>query len=91
MHGGVKAMKFLRNFFHSKVAIFAVSILALTLAIIVSLCVGVVMYTPVRLLELPDILRYIRFPRVMAAVFAGAGLAARIASWDGSFKEPRSI
>ncbi len=75
MHGGVKAMKFLRNFFHSKGAIFAVSTLALILVIIVSLCVGVVIYTPVQLLELPDILRYIRFPRVMAAVFAGAGLA----------------
>ena len=68
-------MKFLQKFFHSKGAIFAISILALILAIIVSLCVGVVMYTPVQLLELPDILRYIRFPRVIAAVFAGAGLA----------------
>ena len=67
-------MKFLQKFFHSKGAIFAISILALILAIIVSLCVGVVMYTPVQLLELPDILRYIRFPRVIAAVFAGAGL-----------------
>lgn len=68
-------MKFLQNFFQSKKTVFAVSILALILAIIVSLCVGVVMYTPVQILELPDILRYIRFPRVMAAVFAGAGLA----------------
>lgn len=68
-------MKFLQKFFHSKGAIFAISILALILAIIVSLCVGVVMYTPVQLLELPDILRYIRFPRVIAAMFAGAGLA----------------
>lgn len=33
------------------------------------------MYIPAQLLERPDILRYIRFPRVMAAVFAGAGLA----------------
>lgn len=68
-------MRFLRNFFQSKGAVFAVSILALILAIIVSLCVGVVMYTPVQILELPDILRYIRFPRCVAAVFAGAGLA----------------
>ena len=68
-------MKFLQKFFHSKGAIFAISILALILAIIVSLCVGVVMYTPVQLLELPDILRYIRFPRVIAAMFAGASLA----------------
>ena len=51
-----------------------VSLLALIVAILVSLCVGVVIYTPVQLLELPDILRYIRFPRVMAAVFAGAGV-----------------
>lgn len=68
-------MKFLQNFFHSKGTIFAISTLTLILAIIVSLCVGVVMYTPAQLLELPEILRYIRFPRVMAAVFAGAGLA----------------
>ena len=75
MHDGVKAMKFLRNFFRSKAAVFAVSILALILAIVISLCVGVVMYSPAELLKMPDILRYIRFPRVMAAVFAGAGLA----------------
>ena len=68
-------MKFLRSFFQSKKTVFAVSILALLLAIVLSLCVGVVMYTPAQLLEMPDILRYIRFPRVMAAVFAGAGLA----------------
>ena len=68
-------MKFLRNFFQSKKTVFAVSILVLLLAIVISLCVGVVMYTPAQLLEMPDILRYIRFPRVLAAVFAGAGLA----------------
>ena len=68
-------MKFLRTFFPSKKAVFAVSILALLSAIVISLCVGVVMYTPAQLLQLPNILRYIRFPRVMAAVFAGAGLA----------------
>ena len=68
-------MKFLRSFFQSKKTVFAVSILVLLLAIVISLCVGVVMYTPAQLLEMPDILRYIRFPRVMAAVFAGAGLA----------------
>ena len=68
-------MRFLRSFFLSKKTVFAVSILALLLAIVISLCVGVVMYTPAQLLEMPDILRYIRFPRVIAAVFAGAGLA----------------
>ena len=68
-------MRFLRSFFHSKRTIFIVSLLALILTIGVSLCVGVVTYTPAQLLKLPDILRYIRFPRVMAAVFAGAGLA----------------
>ena len=68
-------MRFLQNFFHSKAAVFAVSILSLILAIAISLCVGVVMYSPAELLELPDILRYIRFPRCVAAVFAGAGLA----------------
>ncbi|MBO7252739.1 MAG: iron chelate uptake ABC transporter family permease subunit, partial [Oscillospiraceae bacterium] len=68
-------MKFLRNFFQSKKTVFTVSILVLLLAIVISLCVGVVMYTPAQLLQLPNILRYIRFPRVMAAVFAGAGLA----------------
>lgn len=68
-------MRFLRSFFQSKKTVFAVSILVLLLAIVISLCVGVVMYTPAQLFEMPDILRYIRFPRVMAAVFAGAGLA----------------
>lgn len=68
-------MKFLRNFFQSKKTVFTVSILVLLLAIVISLCVGVVMYTPAQLLEMPDILRYIRFPRLLAAVFAGAGLA----------------
>ena len=75
MHDGVKAMKSLLSFFQSKKAVFAVSILSLILAIVISLCVGVVMYSPAELLEMPAILRFIRFPRVMAAVFAGAGLA----------------
>lgn len=51
-------MKFLPNFFRSKAAVFALSILALILVIIISLCVGVVMYSPMQLLEMPDILRY---------------------------------
>ena len=68
-------MKFLPSFFRSDRAVFLISLLALIAAILISLCVGVVMYTPVQLLQMPDILRFIRFPRVMAAVFAGAGLA----------------
>ncbi len=75
MHDGVKAMRFLQNFLRSKRAIFLVSALVLILAILISLCVGVVMYTPADIFQMPDILRYIRFPRVTAAVFAGAGLA----------------
>ena len=68
-------MKFLPSFFRSNRAVFIVSLLALIAAILISLCVGVVMYTPVQLLQMPDILKFIRLPRVMAAVFAGAGLA----------------
>ena len=68
-------MKFLPSFFRSDRTVFILSLLALIAAIIISLCVGVVMYTPAQLLQMPDILRYIRFPRVMAAIFAGAGLA----------------
>ena len=75
MHDGVKAMKSLPSFFRSKAAVFIASITALLLVLVISLCVGVVTYTPAELLEMPDILRYIRLPRVMAAVFAGAGLA----------------
>ena len=63
-------MKFLRDFFRSKTAVFAVTILSLILAIVISLCVGVVMFSPAELLEMPDILRYILFPRCVAAVFA---------------------
>ena len=68
-------MKFLPSFFRSNRAVFLISLLALIAAILISLCVGVVMYTPVQLLQMPDILKFIRLPRVMAAVFAGAGLA----------------
>ena len=68
-------MRFLPSFFRSDRAAFLISLLALIAAILISLCVGVVMYTPAQFLQMPDILRYIRFPRVMAAVFAGAGLA----------------
>jgi len=68
-------MRSLRRFLWHNRAVFAVSLLAWLLAVCVSLCVGVVMYSPAELLAMPDILRYIRLPRVMAAVFAGAGLA----------------
>ena len=68
-------MRFWHNFFRSKRSIFVGSLSLLFLSMVAALCVGVVTYTPAQLLELPDILRYIRFPRVMAAVFAGAGLA----------------
>ena len=68
-------MKFLHNLFLNNRAVFIISLLVLPIIVCVSLCVGVVMYTPMQLIEAPDILRYIRFPRVMAAMFAGAGLA----------------
>ena len=75
MHDGVKAMNFWQSFLRSNYAIFFSSVLVLILAIGVSACVGVVMYTPAEVFQMPDILRYIRLPRVMAAVFAGAGFA----------------
>jgi iron complex transport system permease protein len=68
-------MRFLHSFFRSDRTVFTVSIMVLLFAVCTSLCMGVVMYTPIQLLEMPDILQYIRFPRVMAAIFAGAGLA----------------
>ncbi len=68
-------MRSLRSFLHSDTAVFTCSLLALAVTLSVSLCVGVVMYSPADLLLRPDILRYIRFPRVLAALFAGAGLA----------------
>ena len=68
-------MRSLRSFSHNDKAVFCCSLLALAAMLGVSLCVGVVMYSPADLLLRPDILRYIRFPRVVAALFAGAGLA----------------
>lgn len=56
-------------------ALYLVSILLLAAAVILSLCLGAAKYSPVELLENWKILRYIRFPRVVAAIFAGAGLA----------------
>ena len=68
-------MKFWQNFLLNKNTVFAISILALILSFFIALCVGVVVYTPAEVLQIPDIIRFIRFPRVIAAVFAGAGLA----------------
>ena len=62
-------------------------ILALILVVIISLCAGVVMYSPKQLLEMPDILRYIRLPRTIAAVCAGAGLAGAEAAWQAARRE----
>lgn len=56
-------------------ALFGLSTVLLLSAILVSLCIGAAKYTPAQLLANMDILRYIRVPRVLAAVFAGAGLA----------------
>lgn len=56
-------------------ALLAVSTLLLLAAMLVSLCLGAAKYTPAQLIQNMDILRYIRVPRVLAAVFAGAGLA----------------
>jgi len=55
--------------------LFGLSSALLLLAILISLCLGAAKYTPAQLIENADILRYIRIPRVLAAVFAGAGLA----------------
>lgn len=56
-------------------ALFAWSILLLLAAVLASLCLGAAGYTPLELLKNADILIYIRIPRVLAAMFAGAGLA----------------
>ena len=55
--------------------LFGLSTAFLLLAGLVSLCLGAAKYTPAQLIENADILRYIRIPRILAAVFAGAGLA----------------
>lgn len=57
------------------VSIFLISGIALALAIIASLCLGAVSLSLAELLTIPPILRYVRIPRVIAAIFAGAGLA----------------
>lgn len=56
-------------------ALHIVSLLLLAVAIVVSLCVGAANYSLPELFENLNILFFIRVPRVIAAVFAGAGLA----------------
>lgn len=56
-------------------ALYIVSTLLLAAAVITALCLGAAKYSPVELLENLPILLYIRVPRVIAAVFAGAGFA----------------
>ncbi len=55
--------------------LFLISGMLLIFAILCSLCLGAVSFALSELLTLPDILRFVRIPRVAAAVFAGAGLA----------------
>ena len=65
----------LKNKYSPGWGLFFGSILLLLAATICAFCVGAVLYTPAELLQLPDILRFVRIPRVIAALFAGAGLA----------------
>lgn len=68
-------MKNLLSYLRRTKSMLFLSIILLLLAIPASLCLGAARYTPAELIENMDILRYIRVPRVLAAVFAGAGLA----------------
>ena len=73
-------MKNLHPFFHNiKNMRFSLVMIAgavlLLLAMLLALFTGAAGYTPAELIEHGAILRYIRIPRVLAAVFAGAGLA----------------
>lgn len=68
-------MKNLLSYLRRIKSILFLSIILLLLALPASLCLGAAKYTPAELIENMDILRYIRVPRVLAAVFAGAGLA----------------
>ena len=73
-------MKNSLNFFRrikkiSAPALTAWSAALLLTAALVSLCFGASRYTPGELLQNMDILRYVRLPRVLAAMFAGAGFA----------------
>ena len=73
-------MKHSQNFFYRiktvpAASLYIASILMLAAAVVAALCLGAAKYSPLELLENGDILLYIRVPRVIAAVFAGAGLA----------------
>lgn len=73
-------MKYWRSFWRTiksvpTVVLFLGSAAALAAAAVASFCLGAVPISLSELLTLPDILLYIRIPRVAAAVFAGAGLA----------------
>ena len=56
-------------------ALFGLSFCLLLLAALASLCLGAVKLSPDALIRNMDILRFIRIPRTLAAIFAGAGLA----------------
>lgn len=56
-------------------ALFCLSFCLLLLAILASLCLGAAKFSPAELIRNRDILHYIRIPRTLAAIFAGAGLA----------------
>jgi len=73
-------MKYSQSFFCRIKAVpaavlYLVSIVLLAAAVVLSLCLGAAKYSLAELLANWDILRYIRIPRVIAAIFAGAGLA----------------
>ena len=56
-------------------ALYLVSGLLLAAAAVMSLCLGAAKYSLAELLQNRSVLLYIRVPRVIAAIFAGAGLA----------------
>lgn len=73
-------MKHSQSFFYRiktvpTAALYVVSIFLLAAAAVIALCLGAAGYSPAELLKNPGILLYIRVPRVIAAIFAGAGLA----------------
>ncbi|MBQ4563623.1 MAG: iron ABC transporter permease [Lachnospiraceae bacterium] len=59
----------------STTSVFVTGGILLVLMIVLSLCLGAVNLSLSELLTFPPILRYVRIPRVIAAIFAGAGLA----------------
>ena len=73
-------MKHSQNFFCRIKAVpaatlYITGIFLLAAAAVAALCLGAAKYSPMELLENREILLYIRIPRVIAAIFAGAGLA----------------